>query len=84
MSASDFDAKSDKIAPYGISSLVAGGLLVAAKVGLFKRLWIAILALKKFIIIGAIALGGFLTRFFKKKKPSVDPNAVVKKTDNNG
>ncbi len=60
----DFDPKSDKVAAYGIAALVAGG--VAAKAGLFKGLIIAILAAKKFLILGAIAIFAFLGRFFRR------------------
>jgi uncharacterized membrane-anchored protein len=52
----DFNGSTDKVATYGVAALVAGG--IAAKAGLFKGLWIAILALKKFIIIFLIALAG--------------------------
>jgi len=50
----DFNASSDKVATYGLAALVAGG--VAAKAGLFKGLLVALLALKKFLIVGVIAL----------------------------
>jgi uncharacterized membrane-anchored protein len=61
----DYKPGTDKIATYGLAALVAGG--IAAKVGLFKGLWIAILALKKFIIIGVVAAGAWLRRLFGKK-----------------
>ncbi len=61
----DFDGKSDKVAAYGLAALVAGG--VAAKAGFFKLLWVGILALKKFIVIGAIALFGLIKKIFGKK-----------------
>ncbi len=50
----DFNASTDKVATYGLAALVAGGLL--AKGGFFKVLLVSLLAGKKFIIIGAIAL----------------------------
>ena len=56
--------RGDKVASYGIGALIAGG--VAAKLGLFKGLWIAALAAKKFIIIGVIAISGWIVRTFKK------------------
>ena len=56
----DFDPKVDKVATYGLAALVAGG--VAAKLGLFKLLWVGIIALKKFIIVGLIAIGAFFKR----------------------
>ncbi len=63
----DFDPKVDKVAKYGIATLVAGGALAAAaKLGLLKGLWIFILAAKKFIIIGVIAVVAFVKKFFKR------------------
>ncbi len=63
----DFDSKTDKVAEYGIATLVAGGALAAAaKLGLFKGFWIALLAAKKFIIIGVIALVAVCKKFFKR------------------
>jgi uncharacterized membrane-anchored protein len=56
----DFKQGTDKVATYGIAALVAGG--IAVKAGLLKGLWIGILALKKFIIVGALALA----RYFKR------------------
>ncbi len=56
----DFNPKVDKVAAYGIAALVAGG--VAAKLGLFKLLWVFILAAKKFIIIGCVAIGAWFKR----------------------
>jgi len=50
----DFNPSTDQVAAYGLATLVAGG--IAAKVGLLKGLWLAALAAKKFIIMGAIAL----------------------------
>lgn len=62
----DFNKDSDKVAGYGIAALVAGGL--AAKVGLFKGLWIAILAFKKFILFGIFAVGSAVASLWKRKK----------------
>lgn len=63
----DFDPKVDKVAKYGIATLVAGGALAAAaKFGLLKGLWIFILAAKKFIIIGIVALAAFFKKLFKR------------------
>lgn len=62
----DFDAKTDKVAAYGIAALIAGGL--AAKAGLFAKLLVVLVAAKKLIIAGVIALGGFLARMFGRKK----------------
>jgi uncharacterized membrane-anchored protein len=63
----DFDPKVDKVAKYGIATLVAGGALAAAaKLGLLKGLWVFILAAKKFIIIGVIAVVAFFKKMFKR------------------
>jgi uncharacterized membrane-anchored protein len=70
----DFDPKVDKVATYGIAALVAGGALAAAaKFGLLKGLWIFILAAKKFIIIGAVAVAAYFKKFFKRDGSS--PNS---------
>jgi len=62
----DFKEDTDKVATYGIAALVAGG--VAAKAGLFKLLWVGILAFKKIIIIALIAIGGFFKKFWDARK----------------
>ncbi len=62
----DFDSKTDKVAEYGIAALILGG--VAAKAGLFKIILGALVAGWKFIVMGVAALGGFLTKLFKRKK----------------
>lgn len=62
----EFNPSKDKYAAYGIAALVAGG--VAAKAGLFKGLLVALLAAKKFIIIGLVALGAFIKKIFATRK----------------
>jgi len=62
----DFDPKVDKVATYGIAALVAGG--VAAKLGLFKLLWVFVLAAKKFVIVGFLAVTAWFRRLFKREK----------------
>lgn len=63
----DFDPQSDKVAEYGLAALILGGGAVAAsKAGILKGIWLAIVAVKKFVIIGLVALGGFLYKIFKK------------------
>ncbi len=64
----DFNASTDRVAAYGIGALVAGGL--AAKAGLFAKLGALLLAFKKFIIIGVVALGGLLFKVFRRKSDS--------------
>jgi len=60
----DFDPKVDKVAAYGIAALVAGG--IAAKMGLFKVLLVGLLAAKKFVIIGVIAVAAFIKKLFNR------------------
>jgi uncharacterized membrane-anchored protein len=62
------EASGDKVASYGIAALVAGG--VAAKLGLFKGLWVLLLGAKKFVIIGFLALAAWFRKLFGKAKPA--------------
>jgi len=62
----DYTPGTDKLAKYGLAALVAG--TVATKTGLLKGLFVAILAMKKFLIIGGIAVIGFVAKFFGRKK----------------
>ena len=63
----DFDPKVDKVATYGLATLVAGGALAAAaKLGLLKGLWVGIIALKKFIVIGVVAVIAYFKKLFKR------------------
>lgn len=64
----DYNAATDKTAEYGLAALVAGG--VAAKLGLFGKLFAILLAFKKLIIIGVGVIGLGLVRFFKAKSGS--------------
>ena len=62
----EFNPKTDRMAEYGLGALIAGG--VAAKLGLFAKLGAFLLAFKKFIFIGVIALGGLIAKLFGRKK----------------
>ncbi len=63
----DFDPKVDKVATYGLAALVAGGALAAAaKLGFLKLIWVAILAAKKFVVIGIIAVVAFFKKLFNR------------------
>jgi uncharacterized membrane-anchored protein len=65
----DFNPKTDKIAEYGLAALVAGTAAAAAvKLGFFKALWVAILAAKKFIIIGVVAVAASIRKLFKRNQ----------------
>lgn len=62
----DFNSSTDKVAAYGIAALVAGG--VAAKLGFFAKLFALLIAFKKIILVGLIAFGAGIKKFFGKKK----------------
>lgn len=70
---SEFDPSLDKVAAYGIGALIAGK--VAAKAGLFAKLGVLLLALKKLWIFLVIAVGGFLTRLFRRRGSKESPAA---------
>lgn len=58
--------KGDKLAAYGIAGLIAGGgLAVAAKAGLFSKLGPMIAKLGKLIVVGVLAIGAAIAKFFK-------------------
>jgi uncharacterized membrane-anchored protein len=61
----EFNAKTDRVAEYGLAALIVAG--VGAKLGLFAKLGVFLLAMKKFIIIGFVALGAFIKKLFGKK-----------------
>jgi len=62
----DFDGKTDKVAEYGIATLVAGG--IAAKLGFFGKIFAFLLAFKKLILIGLAVAGSAIYQFFRGKK----------------
>lgn len=72
----EFDPKLDKVATYGIAGLVAGTLL--AKGGMLKILIAALIAGKKFLIIGLGAIGFALAKFFKKPAEKKEIKEEVK------
>jgi uncharacterized membrane-anchored protein len=68
---SDFTA-GDKVAEYGLAALIAGGAgAVALKTGLLAKLW-------KFIVVGVVAIAGFIKRMFRsifgKEEKVEDPS----------
>jgi len=75
-----FNADTDKLAEYGIAALIAGVAL--KKVGFFAGIIAFILAAKKILIFGAIALvaafGGFFKRLFRGSRlpPPTQPPAA--------
>ncbi len=84
----DFDPKVDQVAAWTIGGLVAGKVL--AKVGLWAIIGKFLIASWKFILIGLVAVGGFITKFFKRKKeteaettPEPIPVANIEKPEDN-
>ena len=71
----DFNASTDKVAEYGLTGLVLGGaglgLAKAAKIGLLAKFGKVLIGLliagKKLIVVGVLALGAALRSLFKKK-----------------
>jgi len=70
----DFNSSTDKVATYGIAALVAGG--VAAKMGLFAKLFALLIAFKKVILFGLIALGVGIKKFLGMRKKEEKPQAA--------
>lgn len=62
----DFNPGTDKMAAYGMAALIGGTL--AAKAGLFKGLLVALIALKKFVILAFVAVVAFFKKLFGRKK----------------
>lgn len=58
----DHNPKTDKIAAYGVATLIGGGL--AAKAGLFAKLGLIFAKFWKLLLIGVVALGGVVKKFF--------------------
>lgn len=70
----DFDPGVDEIAAYGIGALIAGK--VAAKAGLFAKLGVVLIALKKFWVLLVIAIGAGIAGLFRRfasKRSSMAP-----------
>jgi uncharacterized membrane-anchored protein len=72
----DFDPHIDKVAKYGIAALIAGGAVgVAAKVGLFKLVWVFLLGFKKLLIVAIVAIGAA----FKKMMAAIKGKSGVER-----
>jgi uncharacterized membrane-anchored protein len=69
----DFDPSVDKVAAAGIAALIAGK--VAAKAGLFKLLIAGLVAGKKLIVAGAVAVAAAVRGLLGKKNPPTPPAA---------
>jgi uncharacterized membrane-anchored protein len=72
----DFDSSKDKVAEYGLAGLVAAGAGLSAakliKIGLFAKFWklilVGIMAGKKFIVLGLIALGALVKKWMDRSR----------------
>ena len=62
----DYVHGEDKVAEYGLAALIAGA--AAAKVGFFKALLVAILALKKLLIVAVVAVIAFVRKLFMRRE----------------
>jgi len=62
----DHNPKTDKIAAYGVATLIGGGL--AAKAGLFAKLGLIFAKFWKLLLIGVLALGGVVKKFFGDRR----------------
>jgi uncharacterized membrane-anchored protein len=60
----DYNSGTDRTAAYGIGALVAGKM--AAKAGLFKVVFAALLAGKKFVLLALAGLAGVLWKLFRR------------------
>jgi uncharacterized membrane-anchored protein len=69
----DFNAATDHIAEYGIAALVGG--VVAKKLGLFALIGVFAAKFAKLIGAAALALGGGIWSFFRRKPKGVSTNA---------
>lgn len=61
----DFNRSTDKLAKYGLATLVAGA--IAGKAGLFAKLGIVLLKTWKLWLVGLAVAGGLLSKLFKRK-----------------
>jgi uncharacterized membrane-anchored protein len=73
---SDLLPGKDRAAAYGITGLMVGA--TAARAGFLKGLWVALLAFKKFLVVGLAALGTALERLFTRKRE--DPSSTEQAT----
>jgi uncharacterized membrane-anchored protein len=71
----DFKPGTDKVAAYGLAALVGGG--IAAKAGLFAKLGVFLLAFKKAILVGLVAVGAAIKKIFGGGKDKRDGGTVA-------
>ena len=74
----DYDSSSDKTAAYGLAALVGGG--IAAKAGLFGKIGVLLLGLKKLLIPLVRVIGAFFGKilgFFRRGKKDGEGGGTV-------
>ncbi|KRA72763.1 hypothetical protein ASD78_14115 [Lysobacter sp. Root667] len=74
----DYDSSSDKTAAYGLAALVGGG--IAAKAGLFGKIGVLLLGLKKLLIPLVLVIGAFFGKvlnFFRRGKKDGEGGGTV-------
>ena len=64
----EYNKSTDKLAAYGLGALVAGG--VAAKLGFFAKIFAVLVAAKKLVFAGVIALAAAIGKWFKGRNAS--------------
>ena len=65
----DFDSKTDKTATYGIARSWPEASRPRRR--LFTKLFAVLLAAKKLVIVGVVAIGAFIANLLKRKKTGV-------------
>lgn len=60
----DHNASTDKVAAYGVATLIGGGL--AAKAGLFAKIGLVLAKFWKLLLIGVVLLGGTVKKLFSR------------------
>lgn len=76
----DYVAGMDKVATYGIATLIAGKL--AAKAGLFKVLIGLLIAGKKFAVVAVVAILAFLKKLLGRKSEEPEDTISITSSDN--
>jgi uncharacterized membrane-anchored protein len=64
----DYNSATDRTAEYGLAALIGGG--IAAKTGLLAKLFALLIAAKKLLVVGVIALFGLVKKMFSGNSDS--------------
>lgn len=78
----DFNEDTDKLSSLGVAALVGGGVAAAAKTGLLKGFFVALLAMKKFVVVGVLAaFAGLKAWWDSRRKAKEEREARFGSTD---